>query len=141
MVSPLAMQENDAASRQRWAGGRVLESHDGRKMISFQLGRSTTERRPSEEGRERISGWRRRRLAASDGMRLYSGLGTHYIFAHVGNPPQELSLVVDTGSFNTAFPCADCEGCRGGRQDLWDPSMSRTSTVLSCDSCEGSSYK
>lgn len=141
MVSPPAMQDNDASTRQPWAGGRELESDDGRKMIAFQLGRSTVERRPSEEGRERISDWRRRRLAASDGMGLYSGLGTHYVMAHVGNPPQELSLVVDTGSFNMAFPCADCEGCRGGRQDLWDPSTSRTARVLSCGSCQGSSYK
>lgn len=50
---------------------------------------------------------------------LYRGYGTHYIDLYVGSPtPKRRTVVVDTGSSSTAFPCTGnnyveggCEGC------------------------------
>lgn len=43
---------------------------------------------------------------------LFEGLGTHYTFIWVGSPPQRVSVIMDTGSHHTAFPCV---GCRCGK--------------------------
>ena len=57
--------------------------------------------------------WWRRRLSAGDkpadtseeDTPLYQGIGTHYANIYVGTPPQRVSVIVDTGSHHTAFPC------------------------------------
>ena len=40
-----------------------------------------------------------------------TGYGTHYAYIWVGTPPQRQSVIVDTGSFHTAFPCEPCSNC------------------------------
>jgi hypothetical protein len=40
---------------------------------------------------------------------LFQGMGTHYSFLWVGTPPQRASVIVDTGSHHTAFPCVGCK--------------------------------
>ena len=42
---------------------------------------------------------------------LYQGYGTHYLDLWVGTPPQRQTVIVDTGSSVTAFPCTGCESC------------------------------
>ena len=42
---------------------------------------------------------------------LYQGYGTHYVDIWVGTPPQRQTVIVDTGSSITAFPCSGCEHC------------------------------
>ena len=42
---------------------------------------------------------------------LSQGYGTHYATVYVGTPPQRKSVIVDTGSHYTAFPCAGCANC------------------------------
>ena len=54
---------------------------------------------------------RRRRLQAPDAHQggltpLFMGIGTHYAHVYVGTPAQRVSVIVDTGSHHTAFPCA-----------------------------------
>lgn len=40
---------------------------------------------------------------------LFEGMGTHYVFLYIGNPAkQRVSVIVDTGSHHTAFPCVGC---------------------------------
>ena len=40
---------------------------------------------------------------------LYQGYGTHYVDLWVGSPsPQRQTVIVDTGSSITAFPCSEC---------------------------------
>lgn len=54
---------------------------------------------------------RRRRLQLSvdeDEVPVHSGYGTHYSFVYVGTPPQRVSVILDTGSHLTAFPCTGC---------------------------------
>lgn len=43
---------------------------------------------------------------------LYQGYGTHYVDLHIGSPiPQRQTLIIDTGSDITAFPCQECIDC------------------------------
>jgi hypothetical protein len=43
---------------------------------------------------------------------LYQGYGTHYIDLWVGSPtPQRQTVIVDTGSSVTSFPCTGCRDC------------------------------
>lgn len=59
---------------------------------------------------------RRRRLANRRDLgdltsALYQGYGTHYIDLWCGSPPQRQTVIVDTGSGITAFPCSRCHDC------------------------------
>lgn len=48
---------------------------------------------------------------------LFQGLGTHYVDLWVGSPSaQRQTLIVDTGSDLTAFPCEPCPDCGHGYQ-------------------------
>lgn len=53
----------------------------------------------------------KRRLAGvhDDDVPLFEGEGVHYVFIWVGTPPQRVSVIVDTGSHYTAFPCVGCK--------------------------------
>ena len=42
---------------------------------------------------------------------LYQGYGTHYMDLWVGTPPQRQTVIIDTGSSITAFPCSGCVHC------------------------------
>jgi len=42
---------------------------------------------------------------------LYQGYGTHYVDLWVGTPPQRQTVIIDTGSSITAFPCSKCHDC------------------------------
>jgi len=68
---------------------------------------------------------------------LFQGLGSHYCEAHVGTPPQVTTLLVDTGSEMTGFPCSDCVGCGEHTHPYFDPDKSSTFKEVSCDECEG----
>jgi hypothetical protein len=53
--------------------------------------------------------------ALSDGSEvapLFQGRGIHYAFLWVGTPAQRVSVIMDTGSHHTAFPC---QGCKCGK--------------------------
>jgi Xylanase inhibitor N-terminal len=62
---------------------------------------------------------------------LYQGLGTHFSYIYVGTPPQRVSVIVDTGSHHTAFPCVGCQ-CGKHMDPYFDPKKSNTSQVLEC---------
>lgn len=65
-------------------------------------------------------------------------MGTHFVYAHVGTPPQRVSLIIDTGSYTTAFPCTGCRACRpGATRPFWDPSLSGTVSEPGCEECHG----
>ena len=36
---------------------------------------------------------------------LVTGIGTHFAYLWVGTPPQRQTVIIDTGSYRTAFPC------------------------------------
>lgn len=81
---------------------------------------------------------------------LYRGMGTHFIYLWVGTPPQRVSVIVDTGSHHTAFPCKGCSNCGSHTDHYWDPKRSSTAVTQACgaSSCrfsqsytEGSSWQ
>lgn len=74
---------------------------------------------------------------------LFQGLGTHYSTVWVGTPPQRKTVIVDTGSHYTAFPCAGCSKCgeEHHTDKYFDPDKSSSFHANSCskDECETSS--
>lgn len=38
-------------------------------------------------------------------------LGYYYANIYVGTPPQEQSVIIDTGSGHLALPCSECKNC------------------------------
>lgn len=62
---------------------------------------------------------------------LFRGMGTHFAFIWVGTPPQRVSVIVDTGSHFTAFPCTGCK-CAKHMDPYFNPTASNTSSVLEC---------
>lgn len=69
---------------------------------------------------------------------LYQGYGTHYIDLWVGSPtPQRQTVIVDTGSGVTAFPCEECSGCGDDyhTDTYYRESQSTTFRPLTCNEC------
>eukprot|EP01032_Pedospumella_encystans_P029261 gene29261-33048_t len=72
--------------------------------------------------------------SSSDGSAtapMFEGLGTHYSFIWVGTPAQRVSVIMDTGSHHTAFPCMGCK-CGKHMDPYFDPKKSSTSVIKSC---------
>jgi Xylanase inhibitor N-terminal len=70
---------------------------------------------------------------------LSHGYGTHYAHIWVGSPiPQRKSVIVDTGSHFTAFPCKGCENCGAQHHTdpYFDPDLSQTFRYRQCHQCE-----
>ena len=79
-----------------------------------------------------------RHLRAQQVGALYQGYGTHYIDLWCGSTPQRQTVIVDTGSAVTAFPCSGCRNLCG--QDyhidqVFDEALSTSFEVLPCDQC------
>ena len=81
---------------------------------------------------------------------LYPGYGTHFSYIWVGTPPQRQSVIVDTGSQFTGFPCTGCSQCGSHTDKYFDPKNSSTARVcnpstpqcsISQSYSEGSSWK
>lgn len=92
---------------------------------------------------------RRRRLQSSpidstaDGTEqitpLFQGIGTHYADVWVGTPvAQRQTLIVDTGSHYTAFPCVGCKNCGESfhTNNYFDPTKSTSFKQLGCTECD-----
>ena len=58
-------------------------------------------------------------------------LGSFYSHIWVGTPPQRVSVIVDTGSHYTAFPCVGCK-CGVHMDPYFDPSKSSSSLIPRC---------
>jgi hypothetical protein len=95
-----------------------------------------------QENLEEDENFRRpfRRLAggAQQVGALYQGYGTHYVDLWCGTPPQRQTVIVDTGSGVTAFPCEDCDDCGAPKYHIdnyFFGSESSTYKKMHCDSC------
>lgn len=68
---------------------------------------------------------------------LSQGIGTHYATVWVGTPPQPQTVIVDTGSHHTAFPCKPCNNCGDNyhANQFFDPQSSSTFKPLFCGQC------
>ena len=60
-------------------------------------------------------------------------LGYYYINLYVGTPPQEQSVIIDTGSGQLAMPCSKCVSCGNSHiHRPFDLRSSSSSKVLTC---------
>jgi Xylanase inhibitor N-terminal len=69
---------------------------------------------------------------------LSQGYGTHFANVWVGSPvPQRKTVIVDTGSHYTAFPCTGCNNCGAPHHTdpYFNPELSKTFHALHCDEC------
>lgn len=70
---------------------------------------------------------------------VYQGYGTHYVDLWVGTPPQRQTVIIDTGSDITAFPCEECKTNCGKGYHLdrsFQHSLSSSFTKLNCQDCQ-----
>eukprot|EP00968_Pinguiococcus_pyrenoidosus_P011574 scaffold940_cov262-Pinguiococcus_pyrenoidosus.AAC.7 len=63
---------------------------------------------------------------------LFQGYGTHFAYLWVGTPAQRVSVIVDTGSGITAFPCNGCNGCGSHTDPYFNADKSSSSHELQC---------
>ena len=68
---------------------------------------------------------------------LFPGYGTHFSYVYVGTPAQRQSLIVDTGSHYTAFPCVGCSKCGKHTDPYWNMKASTSAVVLQCPAASG----
>ncbi len=69
---------------------------------------------------------------------LYMGYGTHYVDLYCGSPPQRQTVIVDTGSSQTAFPCSECQDCGADKYHtgpLFDETKSSSFVASDCENC------
>jgi len=70
---------------------------------------------------------------------LLQGYGTHFSIVWVGTPtPQRKTVIVDTGSHYTAFPCSGCKSCGAPHHTdpYFRPEKSDTFHQLQCSECQ-----
>ncbi len=73
------------------------------------------------------------RLEFVQDIQLQPGYGTHYSYLYIGTPPQRVSVIIDTGSRYTAFPCTGCSKCGSKHTDqYWDEKNSTSKVIPSC---------
>ena len=91
--------------------------------------------RLEESGEEHRPHSRRKLLSNSWGLgkqaTIHHMLGSFYSHIWVGTPPQRVSVIVDTGSHYTAFPCVGCK-CGKHMDPYFDPTKSTSSVIPSC---------
>lgn len=68
-------------------------------------------------------------------IRVYgnASLGYYYVNLYIGTPPQEQSVIVDTGSGQLALPCSKCESCGNSHiHRPFDLRRSSSSKIVTC---------
>lgn len=68
-------------------------------------------------------------------IRVYgnASLGYYYVNLYIGTPPQEQSVIVDTGSGQLALPCSKCESCGSSHiHRPFDLRQSSSSKIVTC---------
>ena len=62
-----------------------------------------------------------------------ASLGYYYVELFVGHPPQQQSVIIDTGSGQLALPCNKCNNCNPKHIDRpFEMSKSKTAEYLTC---------
>lgn len=119
--------------------GKVLTPHDEGYDLSLPSSLVTHELNQHKFRHEHRSGYPRhnRQLETTTSNSqitpLYPGYGTHFSYIYVGTPPQRQSVIIDTGSHYTAFPCTGCQQCGQHTDTYWDLRNSSTATVPKCN--------
>ena len=67
---------------------------------------------------------------------LHARSGTHHVYMYIGSPPQRQTLIVDTGSRLTAFPCSPhCTECGMHASRQFDVNQSSSLSFVPCGEC------
>lgn len=67
---------------------------------------------------------------------LHARSGTYHAYMYVGTPPQRQTLIVDTGSRLTAFPChPHCPDCGPHTTNPFHLNASSSYKIVPCDKC------
>lgn len=127
---------------------RHIQYHRRLQELTTQQRREHSTRYPR---RRRLLGRNNNKLSSSSSTSstsmlisagLFQGYGTHYADVYCGTPhPQRLTLIVDTGSATTAFPCSTCTPRNCGRLDryhsdgLFQETQSDTFHKFTCEDC------
>lgn len=62
-----------------------------------------------------------------------ASLGYYYVKIFVGNPPQEQTVIIDTGSGQLALPCNKCKKCSQHHINTpFDMGKSKTAEYVTC---------
>jgi len=68
---------------------------------------------------------------------LHAKSGTHHAYLYIGTPPQRQTLIVDTGSRLTAFPCEPhCPDCGTHASSQYHLQNSSTHEIVDCNNCK-----
>ena len=132
-----------AVSAGRWGGAHPSNASavEGERRGEA----AAVQRRLTDQWQREQRRMRRRRLgsigaaveAPGGTAPLFEGIGTHYAHIYVGTPPQRVSVIVDTGSHHTAFPCDGCRNCGKHTDPYYKPKASSTNRELKCSECSG----
>jgi hypothetical protein len=113
-----------------------LVPHHVQRMRRLKEGRNLS----AEHKRPEVTtenGIRRRAIAQEVGA-LYQGYGTHYVDLWCGSPPQRQTVIVDTGSGVTAFPCSGCsENCGVPDYHVDELFVEADSATFQANTCAG----
>lgn len=118
---------------------RVVEVDD--HYTSTEVDEEEERRSTVESARNRPHQYQRRHMsdAATQVAELFQGYGTHYVDLWMGSPePQRQTVIVDTGSGVTAFPCVGCNDCgvpKFHSDGLFDQNRSVSFKKLGCSEC------
>lgn len=126
--------------------GPDLDDGTPTKLYSLSLGRLWHNHTADAELSAAVEGkklarreWQGRRslYLSFEDTPLFPGWGTHFAYVYAGTPPQRVSVIIDTGSHFTAFPCSECRNCGSHTDPYWDHSKSSSSQIINCDKCHG----
>ena len=95
------------------------------------------ERYLEEHGRRAVESSFRRREEAKQVGAMYHGYGTHYMDLWCGTPPQRQTVIVDTGSGVTAFPCSECNDCGAPKYHIDGYFIEADSSTFKKSECGG----
>lgn len=57
-------------------------------------------------------------------------LGYYTVDVDIGNPPQTVALILDTGSNSLIVPCKGCTKCNSHINQTYNPENSKCSSIL-----------
>eukprot|EP00339_Tiarina_fusa_P009212 CAMPEP_0117043908 /NCGR_PEP_ID=MMETSP0472-20121206/30483_1 /TAXON_ID=693140 ORGANISM="Tiarina fusus, Strain LIS" /NCGR_SAMPLE_ID=MMETSP0472 /ASSEMBLY_ACC=CAM_ASM_000603 /LENGTH=837 /DNA_ID=CAMNT_0004755537 /DNA_START=208 /DNA_END=2721 /DNA_ORIENTATION=+ len=121
-----------------------LVPYHAQRMRRLEEGRnlSAEHKRPQqvttpEQQQQQQHSIRRRRTVAQEVGALYQGYGTHYVDLWCGSPPQRQTVIVDTGSGVTAFPCSGCSQCGVPQYHVDQLFVEANSATFSPNTCGG----
>ena len=67
---------------------------------------------------------------------LHANSGTHHAYLYIGTPPQRQTLIIDTGSRITAFPCHPyCFDCAVHASKQFNLNASSSHSIVPCEEC------